>query len=447
VFRVLFLDEGGEARAMETNVEFTDKIAHDGIAGKPQILSRVLDTDIISLSGDEIKLAAIIEMDLFDNVSTRVKFLRFGGEDVFSREEKLDYSKLTARIGDAFTLSDEAHVTGNKLLLVESALVLFNVSSGADNVAADGEIITNIVTESDGEMNSYRLVTPFSHEAPAEGSRGGNEAIATVRLRSVKASFAESANTEAGEGEAAVNQTNILYLSFEAELTGFVYGEDSAAFVSDAFSIQNELSLVASEAAFGRSRKQRTVTERVEGSVTLSSDMPVADRILAMAGSRLSIANSYIQDERLTIEGTVNAAVIYFSAETGTKNSVDVELPFSISTSEASGGAVAAAYGEVYEITARIRRATEIDIRAEIAVTVNTLETTKVRLITELNVGEIFTVPSAAISMHIARPREALWDVAKALRTTPELILLQNPELQLPLRGGERVIIYRHLKK
>ena len=56
-------------------------------------------------------------------------------------------------------------------------------------------------------------------------------------------------------------------------------------------------------------------------------------------------------------------------------------------------------------------------------------------------------LPSSAISIHIAKSGETLWDVAKALGSTPELVMLQNPDITLPLSGGERVIVYRHLTK
>ena len=68
-------------------------------------------------------------------------------------------------------------------------------------------------------------------------------------------------------------------------------------------------------------------------------------------------------------------------------------------------------------------------------------------IITELTQGEMRELPSSAISIHIAKSGETLWDVAKALGSTPELVMLQNPDITLPLSGGERVIVYRHLTK
>ena len=68
-------------------------------------------------------------------------------------------------------------------------------------------------------------------------------------------------------------------------------------------------------------------------------------------------------------------------------------------------------------------------------------------VITDLSEGEARIIPSSAISVHVARPGETLWDVAKATGSTPELVMLQNPDLELPLKGGERVLVYRYLSK
>lgn len=435
-FKVLFLDGNGNVRAMDTTAEFTDKITDDAITGtRPEVLSRILDIDIISLGTDEIKLAVIIEMDLFDNTSTRVKFLQYGGENVYTQEERITYSKLVSRVRDTFAISDEIKVEGDKILLIEPTLITLKANAAMDNVLVEGEVITNIITEKEGELFFYRAVTPFSNECAAEECRNGYHAEATAQLKNVKAALMMD------------EQSAAATLEYEIEVNGFVFTEDTINPITDAFSITNELSLTIAEFPITVNKQQKTIFEKVEGSVTLDNDMPIADKIIACCGNKLTIANSYIADDRLVLEGTVKTAIIYFSAETGTKNSVDAELPFSITTMENLGGKVIAAFGEVCEIIAKIRRGNEIDIKAEIAVTVLTVDTFQAKMVTDLTIGQPIEIPSAAISLHITRPKETLWDVAKALKTTPEMILLQNPDLELPFKGGERVIIYRQLTR
>jgi hypothetical protein len=41
---------------------------------------------------------------------------------------------------------------------------------------------------------------------------------------------------------------------------------------------------------------------------------------------------------------------------------------------------------------------------------------------------------------------DLLWDVAKSLGVSEEEVLKTNPDLQFPLSGEERIVIYREIK-
>ena len=435
-FRVLFLDGNGQTHNLESAAEFSDKILSDSLsAGRPDILSRVLDTDIVSVSADEIKLAAVVETDLYDNETERFKYLSSAGDDVFTREDKVEVSKLSATAAGALNIEAEVKVDADRILLAESKAIILKADAGNGFIAIKGEVITNILTEKNGDLLSYRNVAAFTHELSAEGCEGFHFASASVVVK-------RSAATLLTDGE-----DSAIGLEFELEFTGAAYGTEEITLAADAFSVKNELHITAANISVIKNKNMRAVNERVEGAVTLSEQMPAAEKILASVSERLNITNSYIQDEKLVLEGTVTASIIYFSSETAGKSSVDVELPFSIVTMETMSGVVIAAYGQVYELSAKLRKSNEIDIRAEIAVNILETESAAIRVITELEIGADSVVPGSAISLHIARKDESLWDIAKALRTTPELILLQNPTLSLPLNGGERVLVYRHLKR
>ena len=92
-----------------------------------------------------------------------------------------------------------------------------------------------------------------------------------------------------------------------------------------------------------------------------------------------------------------------------------------------------------------IRRDGELEIKADIAVEYSATRSEVKYVICELALGEERALPTGAVAIHIARKGETLWEAAKALGTTPENVLLQNPGISLPLSGGERVITYRCL--
>jgi hypothetical protein len=51
-----------------------------------------------------------------------------------------------------------------------------------------------------------------------------------------------------------------------------------------------------------------------------------------------------------------------------------------------------------------------------------------------------------AFSVYIPKAGEELWSLAKRLRRSPESIQESNPNLQFPLKGNERIFVYRQIK-
>ena len=51
--------------------------------------------------------------------------------------------------------------------------------------------------------------------------------------------------------------------------------------------------------------------------------------------------------------------------------------------------------------------------------------------------------PESAISVYIPAAGDGLWETAKRLSEAPENIEKSNPELNFPLTGKERILIYR----
>lgn len=439
-FKVLYVDEGGSNHSMDYNADFTDKITDEKISAgvKVKISGRILDTDIVSVSEGEIKLAAVVESELMLAASDEVKYLSGGGENIYTNDDRIDYCRLAAEANDNFIVTDNvADVKVVKILLAEAKAVTLKRTAGADSVTLEGIAVCDLCCEtSDGLIASYRTETPFTQEAAAIGARADNVVVGDVKLNSFNATFET-------DGE-----TSNIAVEYNLNLSACVYAEEVINPIVDAFSVTNEILSTGESVTVYRNRLCTTVSDRVEGSVTLDVNMPIVDNIMAATAAKVNISNAYADGGKLTLEGVVSAGIVYYCAEANSKNSVAVELPFSITTpANVSGGDAVTAGGEVTNVAVKIRRGNEIDIKADICISVSAVTADTRYIITELQLGEERELPSGAVSIHIAKAKETLWDVAKAMGTTPELVLLQNPNLTLPLSGGERIIAYRHLAR
>ena len=49
----------------------------------------------------------------------------------------------------------------------------------------------------------------------------------------------------------------------------------------------------------------------------------------------------------------------------------------------------------------------------------------------------------SAVSVYIPHAGDGLWELAKRLGKSPEGVMASNPDIEFPVREGQRVIVYR----
>ena len=64
-------------------------------------------------------------------------------------------------------------------------------------------------------------------------------------------------------------------------------------------------------------------------------------------------------------------------------------------------------------------------------------------VISQLKILAEKEIENCAISVYIPTVGEDLWSLAKRLNTCPEALVATNKDLQFPLTGRERIVIYR----
>ena len=101
----------------------------------------------------------------------------------------------------------------------------------------------------------------------------------------------------------------------------------------------------------------------------------------------------------------------------------------------------------VSEITARLFSETEIECFGKIKTYVTIKTEEKVKIIAKVEEAGDIPEKTAAISVYIPAEGEDLFGLSKRLRVSPEEISKTNPDLEFPLKGTERIVVYRQLKK
>ena len=64
-------------------------------------------------------------------------------------------------------------------------------------------------------------------------------------------------------------------------------------------------------------------------------------------------------------------------------------------------------------------------------------------IVSAVDIGETKQVATAAVSVYIPVAGEGLWELSKRLNVCPETLVATNAELQFPLTGKERIVVFR----
>ena len=182
---------------------------------------------------------------------------------------------------------------------------------------------------------------------------------------------------------------------------------------------------------------------KIEGSVTLSDNNPRIDKYLCTTNVRVINSNHYVKDGMLIIEGIASANVIYLNDELGEVLSVEIEIPYILDKKvDFENDVVLEPMVCIHDVDVMVKRGREIYFDARAKACVNVTKKAMVQLVSNVNsVGELEPKDSA-IEVYFAKSGERVWDIAKGLKVSSEIICNQNPDITDPLEKDQNIAIY-----
>ena len=183
----------------------------------------------------------------------------------------------------------------------------------------------------------------------------------------------------------------------------------------------------------------------MSGKAGVSGSSAAGGAVVATLPVAVNAAVTEVKEGAATVEGVLTASAFVTGAESA--DSVVLELPFSVTLAaeELRAGDEVRAEVAVSAVTARTVGETDAEMNAELRVTVTAFRKETVSVIVDATAGEAKQECTAAISVYLPRPGNTLWDIGKELGVSPETVMEFNKDLQFPLTGEERIVIYRRM--
>ena len=118
------------------------------------------------------------------------------------------------------------------------------------------------------------------------------------------------------------------------------------------------------------------------------------------------------------------------------------ELPFTSVTDTVCEGK-AEVCAAVTDCNVKIISVTDAEVSATIVMTVYTGRTERVRYVKNIECLGEKQRETCPISVYLSTQGEELWSLSKRLNVCPDELIATNKDLQFPLTGKERIVIYR----
>ncbi len=427
--------EDGEKKVCraERGVEFFHKA--EGTPVTPACFAKVgyqIENVTWRREGSGLYLSVIVGAELAVYGGKQIEYLA-GGENLECRQEAVNVCKTVCISGETEGEDEfDSDYVGDVLLHSESAIVHHAVAS-AGQIDVEGEIALQIcVLKADEEICSYERLLPFRMQIPCDEAFGN----VTVGVRPCLTSANLTATTDEEKGRSR------MLFTYTIAADCFLYSKEEIPAVVDAFSCGQEIALSKTKDGGRYLTKCIRCTERVGGVASLS---PVLDGDYALQAAVLPRAEIVCKkgERGMEAEGVVLAEVLMKNGE-GAYRTASLSLPvlFPLDVE----GDFSEAECLVCGLNVRRKKNGETEAEATLKLSVRGYERREWEYVCKVDEGAEYEKEDSAFTAFLSSEGEKLWDLAKRLRCPTETLVKNNPELTFPLKGGEKLFVYRQIR-
>lgn len=385
-------------------------------------------------SGVKLSVAcyAAVKTDVY---ATEDKRALCRGDGIIVKDEEITVIKSAGLRETCYPVEDEIELNYKVAQVISQSAraQVTAVQCGVGSIITDGELFLCVVALQSGEKSGIikeEKIIPFKIETECEEAMPSAKAVARASVKSLKTDIYVDENADSSK----------LVANVIIKCEGEAFFEENKSVAVDAF--MPEYSAETEYESSFTVRKLDVTSEKITVSERISVDeIPSGAFVAAVCGEKAEVVSVEKTADGINASGTLSLNILFTDAD-GKIFSRKAEAPFErkIKTAEADEYVVSAT---AFKSQAKIVSASETEISADVCFSVYPEEKTYFKYITDARSVGDKEVNDHAISVYFALAGEDLWGLSKRLGVHPQTLLESNSDLQFPLSGEERIIVYR----
>ena len=436
VFYFCYLDEDGAVKKIECANEFVGSLKAEAISDKEVYLTVEPLKCEWDVSGATLILSATLEVKAEISGTIKLNAL-VGGEGLIVERKDAEYFKGYGIKRTTYPVEAEFEV-GYQVLEVLSQRVeaiVSSVQAGVGCIIVDGEIFLSLLllqNRENSDIIKEEKSVGFRLELDCEDAVPKMSAGAKIQVRS----FKTDVKVEPEQQKSTINLSSVL------ELVGECFSKERISVVSDAFNEKENLTLIKEDFSCSCPLAQVVAPLKITGR-SVQDEIPVSARITASYAEKITLTEINLIEEGVELIGVLSMKAFLKDGD-GKVFTMNAETPFK-EVLEIGVNQVPQVKFVVSKSGAKIVSNTELEIYAQAECVLQTTSCACAEIVADISTCGEKQVCDKAVSVYIAQKGESLWELAKRLNVCPESIIKNNIELQFPLSGEERIVVYRQI--
>ena len=435
-FFICYLQEDGKLSKCECAETFKGSIKNTNQEGCRAVIFPAIEKTEADILGVRLGVVGYLLLETEVTECNRVKALT-GGENLITDGKEVSVLKSYGLRESLVPVEEQFDLP----YVVEDVLgqraepVVTAVQCGVGTIIVDGEILLSAILLQNRDKNDIireNKILPFRAEIECEDAMPSMSAVAFARDKSFKTDL--SVDTQ--NGNTTVNATVILSLCGEA------YSDENLTIAVDAFNEKEKIDIDRENYSFVKPCDVKSQSKDV--TVAVSTDqLPVGTTLVACIGEKVEITDTTCSTDGLMVTGVISMTAFFKDVdgkiftrktegqfETTIDCLCDTECDYSIR-----------AFAHKFRL--RLISDTQLEGSGEIYFSAYPYQRCNIGVVRAIKSAGAKPVINHAISVYIPCEGEELWSLAKRLNVCPDKLISANPDLQFPLSGKERIVVYR----
>ena len=435
-FYITYTDKEGNVKKCECGSEFnSDLEMGESLIDAKASLSVCVQKVEYDVSGIYLTLSAILLASV-KPTKTIEKSALVGGEDLYANSSELCFMQSLGKRTGSYPIEEEFELSYpvEEVLYHKAEAVITATQCGVGSIIVDGEVLLSLVLLQKNEkkdiIKETRLL-PFRMEIESEEAMPNMLATALVKEKSFK--------TDVGVDEENGSSVVVAHVSLMFE--GEAYNEVNKMIVQDVFSTQREIEIIKEDCEQTYPLESRNYSFVVSGMAGIG-ELPIGATAPVVCMESINILESSATAKGLCVTATYGGSIYFRDGDKVISRRF--EMPFEKEIAgEFDESTVLECEAKAFKGQAKIVSSTEVDIDGEVYLSLSLFKKCRTKLVSDIKFLEEKQENDSAISVYLAIKDEEQFSLAKRLNVCPDKLIETNKDLQFPLSGNERIVVYR----